>query len=82
MGERLEKNDAELMESILDGRGAMPGWRNILAREQLFKTVHFLRAMDLLHSYKTLSRPPPVPDKYLLFPESVGGQFIRDDVER
>jgi len=82
MGERLEKSDKTLVRAILGGKGAMPAWRHILTQQELLRAVHYLRAMAILRKFNTLSRPPPIPDRYLLFPESPGGQFIGDDLDR
>jgi len=82
MGERLEKDDKSLLQSILGGKGAMPAWRHTLTQQQLLRAVHYLRAMAILRKFNTLSRPPSIPDRYLLFPESPGGQFIPDDLDR
>lgn len=44
-GERLDKSDIELLNSIMDGKGAiMPGWAGILTDEDCQQVLQFIRA--------------------------------------
>ncbi len=46
-GARLEKTDAELIESIVNGLGMMPPWRNQgWTEEQLNEIICYLRSMQ------------------------------------
>lgn len=44
-GERLEKSDAALMRSLLEGRQEMPGWDDKLAPEDLWEILAFIRSL-------------------------------------
>jgi len=47
LGDRLEKTDAELIESIINGLGMMPPWRNQgWTEEQLNEIICYLRSMQ------------------------------------
>lgn len=46
-GERLEKTDAELLKSIMDGKGdIMPAWNDLLSDEECESVLHYVRSMD------------------------------------
>jgi len=42
-GERLDKSDKELMESMLNGLGVMPSWQGTLSTEMLLSTLTYIR---------------------------------------
>ena len=42
-GDRLDKTDAELLESISDGKALMPAWRDILPAELRSAVLHYIR---------------------------------------
>lgn len=62
-GERLEKDDPALLQSIRDGIGVMPAWRGTLSDEMLLATLAYIRgdlhrpAEDPAHA----SKGAPVP---------------------
>lgn len=59
LGERLFKDDPALLESVLNGKGPMPPWRNKLTEEQLRKAIGFLRTLPLRAKYGLpVTRPP------------------------
>lgn len=45
MGDRLVKSDAELLRSILNGKGAMPWWEGKLPRPWLEQALAYIRHM-------------------------------------
>ena len=46
LGERMEKSDHELLRSIANGIGEMPGWDNMLSPEQRREIVKFVRGLQ------------------------------------
>lgn len=45
-GERLEKSDAELLKSIIEGKGdIMPAWKDMLSDEECESILHYVRSM-------------------------------------
>jgi mono/diheme cytochrome c family protein len=46
MGERLHKDDDTLLQSVLNGKGAMPYWEGKLPRPMLRSTIRYLRIME------------------------------------
>jgi mono/diheme cytochrome c family protein len=43
-GERMDKSDSELLDSIRDGKGkAMPGWLGILSEEECEAVLQYIR---------------------------------------
>ena len=73
MGERLQKDDRELLQSVLNGKNSMPPWRDMLSVEDLRNAIAYLRLMHQRH----LKGEPPLqveaPDKYYMF-KPVGEQ--------
>lgn len=53
MGERMTKSNAALMQSILNGKGMMPSWKDKLPRSQLEKALGYLRELALRTGYGT-----------------------------
>lgn len=45
MGERLGRDDATLLQSVLAGKGAMPSWENKLSVPELRGAIGYLREM-------------------------------------
>ena len=45
LGERMEKDDAELFRTITNGRGVMPKWGNKLSDEDLKSALRFVRTL-------------------------------------
>lgn len=46
MGDRLQKSDAELLQSVLRGKGAMPSWEDKLPIVMLTSAIQYLRIMN------------------------------------
>ena len=73
MGDRLQKDDRELLQSVLNGKNEMPPWRDMLSVEDLRNAIAYLRLMHQRH----LKGEPPLqveaPDKYYMF-KPVGEQ--------
>ena len=45
-GERLEKADAELLQSIAEGKGEiMPSWSEVLSEEQRIAVLRYVRKL-------------------------------------
>ena len=62
LGEALGKGDAELMRSLLRGKGEMPGWDDKLPRDQLHDVLSFVRTLQAKYALgigHTLSSAPP-----------------------
>ena len=67
MGERLEKDDRELLQSVLNGTGSMPPWRNMLPVEDLRNAIAYIR---LMHERQQRGEAPlqdQKPDRYYMF---------------
>ena len=73
MGQRLAKSDAELMDSILRGKGLMPSWEDKLPMADLQDALDYLRVLAIQTAYGTdLSGFNEEPDVYFIFrPRSV-----------
>lgn len=76
MGDRMHKGDAELMRSILNGRGAMPSWDNKLPRPWLRDALAYLRHMNRMAVIGRLPSNDP-PEEFFVFP-AYGGQTYPD----
>lgn len=76
MGDRLQKSDALLLQTIRKGRNVMPSWENKLADEQLQDALSYLRFLD---AQAAGGNPVdnPVPEYFYIFP-SHGGQLHHD----
>lgn len=67
LGETLEKGDAELMHSVLHGKGEMPNWDDKFSHGELLDVLHFVRRLQARYDRgigQALSGAPPV---YYLF---------------
>ena len=64
MGERMTKGDAELLRSIENGIGMMPGWDNKLSAAEIEASLRHLRALALLTGYGTLDPPAAYPPDF------------------
>jgi hypothetical protein len=40
---RLAKTDGELLQSIFEGKGRMPAWKNLLSVEQALFVIDYIR---------------------------------------
>ena len=74
MGDRLAKNDAELMRSIFKGRGAMPSWENKLPAQWLKHALAYIRHMARQGHVDALEN---WPEKYYIF-APLGSDLILD----
>lgn len=67
LGETLEKGDAELMHSLLHGKGEMPNWDDKFSPGDLLNVLQYVRTLRAKYDLgigQALSGPPPV---YYLF---------------
>ena len=67
MGERLKKDDRELLQSVLNGKNEMPPWRDMLPVEDLRNAITYIR---LMHERQLKGEPPlqvEAPNKYYMF---------------
>lgn len=46
-GDRMYKDDNALVQSVLDGKGRMPGWQNKLPQQIIAKAVGYMRALSI-----------------------------------
>jgi len=67
MGERLHKNDQELLRSVIDGRHAMPYWEYKLTRDMLRSAIAYIRIMDQRYRSGLPSREEPIPETHYRF---------------
>lgn len=70
MGERLLKSDAELMQSIREGRNEMPSWESKLPTDWLENALGYIRYMA--DSGETNG----TPDYYYVFPPPGSGSIL------
>ena len=64
LGDRLYKSNAELMRSILKGRGAMPSWENKLPVHWLEQALAYIRHMAISGNTGDHAN---MPDYYFIF---------------
>ncbi len=76
MGDRLNKDDQELLYSLLNGKYAMPAWKGKLPETALMDVIRYLRTMHLLTRYETLTRPAEIPEYFFYFNDGLGNQVI------
>jgi len=67
MGERLERGDAALLRSILNGIGDMPEWGSKLPRGELVDVLRFVRSFPSQHELGILQELRKAPGMYFLF---------------
>jgi len=67
IGERLERSDAALLRSILNGIGDMPDWGNKLPRGELVDVLRFVRSFPSQHELGILQELRKAPGMYFLF---------------
>jgi cytochrome c6 len=73
MGERLQKDDRELLQSVLNGKNQMPPWRDMLSVEDLRNAIAYLRVMHERNLKGEAPLQTEAPDKYYMF-KPVGEQ--------
>ncbi len=79
MGDRMTKSDAELMQTIMDGKGVMPSWKDKLPRPDLESALGYLRELALRTGYGTdIAAFNGVPEQYFIFnPPGIERPFER-----
>ena len=60
MGEHLQKDDRELLQSVIKGTGNMPPWGDMLPVQDLRNAIAYIR---LMHERKLKGEPPPQVEK-------------------
>jgi mono/diheme cytochrome c family protein len=78
LGEALEKGDAELMRSVLHGKGEMPNWDDKFSRDQLQDVLRFVRTLQARYELgigQTLNGAPAL--FYLFGPMAPGHSAYR-----
>ena len=60
MGENLQKDDRELLQSVIKGTGNMPPWGDKLAVQDLRNAIAYIR---LMHESKLKGEPPVQVEK-------------------
>jgi len=64
---RMEKSDQQLLRSVSNGIGAMPGWREKLPDNYLIDTIAFIRTLRASYQAGISSDMRGAPDRYFLF---------------
>jgi mono/diheme cytochrome c family protein len=67
MGERLHKSDQELLSSVLDGKHAMPHWKNKITENMILNAIAYLRIMEQRYSSGLPPREEPLPELHYKF---------------
>lgn len=67
LGQALEKSDAELMRSLLHGKGEMPNWDDKLSRSELEDVLRFVRTLRLRYEAGISQLLRAAPSFYYLF---------------
>ena len=67
MGERLQLDDRELLQSVLNGKNEMPAWRDMLSVQDLRNAIAYIREMNERHAQGKSPRQEGLPDKYYMF---------------
>ena len=65
--ERMHKSDAELADSISNGRGAMSSWENMLLPHQIDAVVKFIRTLSETYERGIGNELRPSPDLFFRF---------------
>lgn len=75
MGQRLMKSDAELLTSILKGKGLMPSWEDKLPLSDLQDALQYLRLLSIQTAYGVNTAGfDDEPDMYFIFYPRGAGQ--------
>lgn len=76
MGDRMEKSDADLLQTILKGKNEMPSWEDKLPLSWLTDALRYLRHMNKLSlgNHPVENDPPEI---FYIFP-AYGGQERHD----
>ena len=76
MGERLQKDDRELLQSVLNGKNNMPPWKDKLPVQNLRDAITYLRLMNERYKKGEPPRQDEIPDLYYLF-KPVGEESLK-----
>ncbi len=76
MGERLQKDDRELLQSVLNGKKNMPPWKDKLPVQDLRNAITYLRLMNERYQKGEPPRQDEIPDLYYLF-KPVGEESLK-----
>lgn len=84
LGERLQKDDRELLQSVLNGKNNMPPWRNKLPVQDLRNAISYLRLMHERYERGEAARQNELPDSYYLFKPvgESGMDWVEEKVRR
>ncbi len=82
LGERMEKSDDELFNTVVSGHGVMPDWSDKLPREFLREALRFARSLEMEFSGGVLHPLREPPERYFLFGPMVADSiaFQRDSI--
>ncbi len=67
LSERLEKNDADLLRTIIRGHGVMPTWEDKISREGLIEALRFVRTLPQQYENGIAQVLRTAPSLYFLF---------------
>lgn len=67
MGERLQRDDRELLQSVLAGKRGMPPWKDKLPVEDLRDAIAYLRIMHERYKKGDAPRQQELPQRHYLF---------------
>lgn len=67
LGDRLQKDDRELLQSVLNGKNNMPSWRDKLPVQDLRNAIAYLRFMHERYEKGGSLINDSAPDVYYLF---------------
>ena len=67
LGERLQKDDRELLQSVLNGKNNMPPWRDKLPVQDLRNAIAYLRLMHARYEEDESLVNDSEPELYYLF---------------
>ena len=73
MGDRLQKDDRELLQSVLNGKNNMPPWKDMLPVQDLRNAIAYIRLMHERHVKGEPPRQDSSPKSYYMF-KPVGEQ--------
>jgi mono/diheme cytochrome c family protein len=76
LGERLQKDDRELLQSVLNGKNNMPPWRDKLPVQDLRNAIAYLRLMHQRYEKGEAPLQHELPGSYYLF-KPVGEQNMQ-----
>lgn len=67
MGERMQKDDSQLLQSVLKGLNGMPPWQDKLSVGDLREAIAYIRTMHERNQKGELSQQQLPEDTYYLF---------------